>query len=61
MMPEIVDNNVFKIADCEIIILCSVYSIWFMKYVFSAEMWLVKTWSVEKQIVWKLIVMFYFP
>ena len=61
MMPEIVDNNVFKIADCGIIILCSVYSIWFMKYVFSAEMWLVKTWSVEKQMVWKLIVMFYFP
>ena len=29
----------------KIIILCSVHSLWFVRYVFSAKIWFVKTWT----------------
>ena len=53
MMLEIVDKNVFKVmkspnnrflfAVLWPIIVCSVYSTWFEKYVSSTEIWFVKT------------------
>ena len=54
MMLVIIDKNIFKaialpnnllIFACfkAIIILCSVHSIWFVKLVFSAKIWFVKT------------------
>ena len=53
MIVDIVDKNVFEIISlsnnlaltCRFttIILCSVHSIWFLKYIFSAKIWFVKT------------------
>ena len=58
MKLVIVDKNIFKIMTlpnnfCDLvlissfktIILCCVHSIWFVKYMFSAEIWFVKTLS----------------
>ena len=52
-MLEIIDKNAFKvitfpdnlvlITGFKMIILCSVHSIWFVKFVFSAKKWFVKT------------------
>ena len=41
-MPEIVDKNASVI---KIIIPCSVHSILYVKYVFSAKIWFMKTLS----------------
>ena len=55
MMLEIVDKNVFKTMalqnnlvhtcrnTCKTIILCFVHSMCFVKYVFPAKIWFVKT------------------
>ena len=52
MMLEIINNNVFeiitlpnnliRICRLKIVILCSVFSVWFVKYLFSAKMWFLK-------------------
>ena len=50
MMLEIANKNVFKIMAMPKIwylniILCFVHSIWFVKYVFSTNIWFIKTWT----------------
>ena len=40
---RIAEKNQFLIADFKIITLCSVHSIWFVKYALAAKIWFLKT------------------